>query len=141
MRIALILFIIVPLFEMIVLIEVGSIIGAIPTVFLVVLTATVGIWLLKLEGMQTWARVQQKLAQGAIPETELLEGVMLIVGGALLLTPGFVTDTVGFICLLPGLRRPIARWMIRQAVFRSFNTTSNTSSQSKIIEGEFRRED
>jgi len=141
MRIALILFIIVPLFEMIVLIEVGSIIGAIPTVFLVVLTATVGIWLLKLEGMQTWARVQQKLAQGAIPETELLEGVMLIVGGALLLTPGFVTDTVGFICLLPGLRRPIARWMIRQAVFRSFDTTSNTTSQTKIIEGEFRRED
>ena len=141
MRIALILFIIVPLLEMIVLIEVGSIIGAIPTVFLVVLTATVGIWLLKLEGMQTWARVQQKLAQGAIPETELLEGVMLIVGGALLLTPGFVTDTVGFICLLPGLRRPIARWMIRQAVFRSFNTTSNKTSQTKIIEGEFRRED
>mgnify|MGYP006123893287 FL=1 len=141
MRIALILFIIVPLFEMIILIEVGSIIGAIPTVFLVVLTATVGIWLLKLEGMQTWARVQQKLAQGAIPETELLEGVMLIVGGALLLTPGFVTDTVGFICLLPGLRRPIARWMIRQAVFRSFDTTSNTTSQTKIIEGEFRRED
>ena len=141
MRIALILFIIVPLFEMIVLIEVGSIIGAIPTVFLVVLTATVGIWLLKLEGMQTWARVQQKLAQGAIPETELLEGVMLIVGGALLLTPGFVTDTVGFICLLPGLRRPIARWMIRQAVLRSFDTTSNTTSQTKIIEGEFRRED
>lgn len=141
MRIALILFIIVPLLEMIVLIEVGSIIGAIPTVFLVVLTATVGIWLLKLEGMQTWARVQQKLAQGAIPETELLEGIMLIVGGALLLTPGFVTDTVGFICLLPGLRRPIARWMIRQAVFRSFNTTSNKTSQTKIIEGEFRRED
>jgi len=141
MRIALILFIIVPLFEMIILIEVGSIIGAIPTVFLVVLTATVGIWLLKLEGMQTWERVQQKLAQGAIPETELLEGVMLIVGGALLLTPGFVTDTVGFICLLPGLRRPIARWMIRQAVLRSFDTTSNTTSQTKIIEGEFRRED
>ena len=141
MRIALILFIIVPLLEMIVLIEVGSIIGAIPTVFLVVLTATVGIWLLKLEGMQTWARVQQKLAQGAIPETELLEGVMLIVGGALLLTPGFVTDSVGFICLLPGLRRPIARWMIRQAVFRSFNASSNTTSQTKIIEGEFHRED
>jgi len=141
MRIALILFIIVPLLEMIVLIEVGSIIGAIPTVFLVVLTATVGIWLLKLEGMQTWARVQQKLAQGAIPETELLEGVMLIVGGALLLTPGFVTDSVGFICLLPGLRRPIARWMIRQAVFRSFNASSKTTSQTKIIEGEFHRED
>lgn len=141
MRIALILFIIVPLFEMIVLIEVGSIIGAIPTVFLVVLTATLGIWLLKLEGMQTWARVQKKLAQGAIPETELLEGIMLIVGGALLLTPGFVTDSIGFICLLPGLRQPIARWMIRQAVFRSFNNTSNTTSQTKIIEGEFRRED
>lgn len=141
MRIALTLFIVVPLLEMLILIEVGSIIGAIPTVLLVVLTATVGIWLLKLEGMQTWSRVQQKLASGAIPETELLEGIMLIVGGALLLTPGFVTDTIGFICLLPGLRRPIARWMIQQAVFRSFNATSTTTSPTNIIEGEFRRED
>jgi UPF0716 protein FxsA len=164
MRTALIVFITVPLIEMVVLIQVGGLIGAIPTVALVVLTATLGIWLLKLEGLATLARVQQKLDQGQIPETELLEGLMLLVGGALLLTPGFITDAMGFTCLLPGLRRPLARWIIRRGVLRAMNlsgssftsgtfsngTFSNGSStpprqqsgqDDKMIEGEFREED
>ncbi len=139
MRSALVIFIIVPIVEMVILIEVGSLIGAIPTVGLVVLTATLGIWLLKLEGIATLARVQEKLAQGLIPETELLEGIMLLVGGALLLTPGFVTDAIGFTCLLPGLRRPIARWIIRQAAFRSLNI--RRPSDNETIEGQFRQEE
>ena len=125
---------------MVILIEVGSIIGAIPTVFLVVLTATVGIWLLKLEGLATFASVQHKLATGQIPETELLEGIMLLVGGALLLTPGFVTDAIGFTCLLPGLRKPIARWIINQSVFHTLQTGTRTN-RPNTIEGEFRKED
>jgi UPF0716 protein FxsA len=163
MRIALIIFIVVPLVEMVVLIQVGGLIGAIPTVALVVLTATLGIWLLKLEGLATLARVQQKLDQGQIPETELLEGIMLLVGGALLLTPGFITDAMGFTCLLPGLRRPLARWIIRRGVLRAMNLsgssfTSGTFSSGsfttrpsppdhqselddKTIDGEFREED
>jgi UPF0716 protein FxsA len=168
MRTALIVFITVPLIEMVVLIQVGGLIGAIPTVALVVLTATLGIWLLKLEGLATLARVQQKLDQGQIPETELLEGIMLLVGGALLLTPGFITDAMGFTCLLPGLRRPLARWIIRRGVLRAMNLsgssfTSGTFSNGtfssgssttrstppgqqsglddKMIEGEFREED
>ncbi|MDZ7685978.1 MAG: FxsA family protein [Gammaproteobacteria bacterium] len=116
MPIALIAFIVVPIVEMIILIEVGGIIGALPTVGLVVLTATLGIWLLRLEGTATLARVQARLDRGELPETELLEGIMLLIGGALLLTPGFVTDTIGFACILPGLRRPIARWIIRRGV-------------------------
>ncbi len=162
MRIALIIFIAVPLIEMIILIQVGGLIGAIPTVALVVLTATLGIWLLKLEGLATLARVQEKLDQGQIPETELLEGIMLLVGGALLLTPGFITDAMGFICLLPGLRRPLARWIIHRGLLRAMNfsgssfTSGTFSSGSfttrstppgqhelddKTIEGEFREED
>ena len=140
MRTALTIFIIVPLLEIVILIKVGNIIGVIPTVFLVVLTATVGIWLLKHEGLTTFASVQQKLATGQIPETELLEGIMLLVGGALLLTPGFITDALGFICLLPGLRKPIARWIIYQAAFQTIQT-GNRTSRPNIIEGEFHKED
>ncbi|MFT6115156.1 MAG: UPF0716 protein FxsA [Candidatus Azotimanducaceae bacterium] len=117
MRFFLLVFIIVPVIEMFILIRVGSMIGALPTIALVVLTATVGVWLLKREGLATLARLQNKIASGEIPGKELLEGVMLIIGGALLLTPGFVTDAVGFVCLLPGLRGPLAVWLLKHTQF------------------------
>jgi UPF0716 protein FxsA len=117
MRFFLLIFIIVPVIEMFILIRVGSMIGALPTIALVVLTATVGVWLLKREGLATLARLQGKMANGDIPGKELLEGVMLIIGGALLLTPGFVTDAVGFVCLLPGLRQPLAVWLLNHTQF------------------------
>ena len=97
MRFLLMLFIIIPIIEMVVLIEVGSIIGSLGTIGLVAVTAVIGLWLFRLEGLATFQRVQNRLAQGELPETELLEGIMLLVGGTLLLTPGFVTDTIGFI--------------------------------------------
>ena len=143
MRIALIAFITIPLAEMFILIKVGEIIGALPTVGLVVLTATLGIWLLRLEGIATLRRVQEKLNQGQIPETELLEGIMLLVGGALLLTPGFVTDAIGFACLIPVLRRPIARWIIHQGVIRAMNfslKTGQPDTHGQTIEGVFEEE-
>lgn len=155
MRLALLLFITVPIIEMIILIEVGGIIGAIPTVGLVVLTATLGIWLLRLEGLATLTRVQDKLNRGEIPETELLEGIMLLVGGALLLTPGFVTDAIGFACILPGARRPIARWIIDRSVLNAIHVVRpgprgpggpedrphQGSNSPRTIEGEFKDED
>jgi UPF0716 protein FxsA len=161
MRLLFILFVAVPILEMIILIKIGGLIGAIPTIAMVVLTATVGIWLLKLEGLATLRRVQEKMATGQLPETELLEGIMLIVGGALLLTPGFVTDSFGFVCLIPVLRRPLARWLIKRtlvmqngassfsasgatfsATGSSFNqtthqTTHQTTNKTTIIDGEF----
>ncbi len=121
MRIGALVFFLVPLIEMIILIEVGGMIGALPTVLLVVLTAVVGVWLLRLEGMATLMRVQEKLNQGEVPGTELLEGVMLLIGGALLLTPGFATDAFGFVCLIPGLRRPLAKRIISTAGFQSIH--------------------
>ncbi|MBL4679251.1 MAG: FxsA family protein [Pseudomonadales bacterium] len=136
MRLVLAFFILVPLIEMAILIEVGSVIGALPTVALVVLTATIGIWLLRLEGTATLAKVQDKMNRGQLPGTELLEGVMLLVGGALLLTPGFVTDTIGFVCLIPLFRHPIANWLISRGIM-SFAPQSGSFSSSTIIEGEF----
>jgi len=136
MRLVLVFFILVPLLEMAILIEVGGVIGALPTVALVVLTATIGIWLLRLEGIATLAKVQDKMNRGQLPGTELLEGVMLLVGGALLLTPGFVTDTIGFVCLIPLFRHPIANWLISRGIM-SFAPQGGSFSNSTIIEGEF----
>ncbi|MEZ5552528.1 MAG: FxsA family protein [Pseudomonadales bacterium] len=146
MRFLFLLFIAVPIVEMFVLIKVGGIIGALPTIGLVVLTAVLGIWLLRLEGLATLARVQEKLDRGELPETELLEGVMLLIGGALLLTPGFVTDAMGFICLLPGLRRPLARWIMRRGVVSAIRMhtaggrgrdDNGGPGGNRTIEGEF----
>jgi UPF0716 protein FxsA len=140
------LFFIIPLVEMIILIEVGGMIGPLLTIGLVVLTAICGVWLLRLEGMATLTRVQEKLQRGEIPETELLEGIMLIIGGALLLTPGFATDIVGFVCLVPGLRRPLAARIIRSTSFEKFQMHSpfqsprfgNTEEHNgQTIDGEF----
>ncbi len=136
MRLLFLMFIAVPILEMVILIKVGGLIGAIPTIAMVVLTATVGIWLLKLEGLATLRRVQEKMAAGQLPETELLEGIMLIVGGALLLTPGFVTDGFGFVCLIPVLRRPFARWLINR-VFTMKNGASMFHASGGSFEGSF----
>ena len=116
MRLGLLLFITIPIIEMYLLILVGSHIGALPTIGLVVLTATVGLWLLKLEGLATLARLQNRINQGEMPGQELLEGIMLLIGGALLLTPGFFTDGIGFVCLIPTLRKPIAQWLINRGM-------------------------
>lgn len=130
MRFGLLLFITIPIFEMYLLIVVGSHIGALPTIGLVVLTATIGLWLLRLEGMATLMRLQERLNQGEIPGQELLEGVMLLVGGALLLTPGFFTDTIGFVCLLPGLRKPIAEWMINRGMIGAIGSVRMGGAQT-----------
>lgn len=105
MRFVFLLFLTVPLVEMWVLINVGQQIGVWPTISLVVLTAVVGVQLLRQQGLSTMMRAQQRLATGAVPAQEMLEGLALGVGGALLLTPGFVTDAFGFACLLPWSRR------------------------------------
>ena len=131
MRFLLLLFIVVPIVEMVVLIEVGSVIGSLATIGLVVLTAVIGLWLFRLEGLATFQRVQGRLAQGELPETELLEGIMLLVGGTLLLTPGFVTDTIGFVCLIPVLRRPLAGWILRQGFARMIRTGTPPGFENK----------
>ncbi len=107
-------FLAVPIVEIYLLIKVGQVIGAGWTVALVVLTAVIGVWLLRLQGLSTLLRARQKLEHDELPAQELLEGVCLVVAGALLLTPGFFTDTVGFLLLLP----PTRRWLVRRVAER-----------------------
>ena len=139
----LILFITVPIVEMYLLIKIGSVIGALPTIGLVVLTAMVGVALLRQQGLATLGRVQTALDRGELPANEMLEGIALLVGGALLLTPGFVTDGLGLICLIPTTRRTLVRAASSRVVTttESGNTTAKTQStkQGRVIEGEFTR--
>ena len=109
-----IFFFIIPLLEIYFLIQVGGIIGALPTIILVVLTAVIGAFLLKQQGVATLGRFQSSMAQGQMPATALLEGVMLIIGGVLLMTPGFFTDAIGFACLLPFSRQWLAEKMVKR---------------------------
>ena len=125
----LLLFMLIPFFEMWILIEVGGWIGALPTIGLVVLTATIGLSLLKQQGLSTLMRARRKMDEGAIPASELVSGVMIAVGGALLLTPGFVTDALGFALLIPQTRQ----WLLFKLIDRYRDKI--------VIEGEFHRVD
>jgi UPF0716 protein FxsA len=107
-----VIFLVVPVVEIYLLIQVGQVIGALWTVFLVVFTAVVGVWLLKIQGMSTLMRAQEKMQSGQMPAQEMLEGMGLLLAGAFLLTPGFFTDTVGFLLLLP----PARAWLVSKLV-------------------------
>ena len=113
-----IVFLVVPLVEIWLLIEVGSVIGAIWTVMLVVLTAMIGAALVRAQGLATLSRSQAQLRAGELPALEMFEGVALIVAGALLLTPGFFTDIVGFTLLMPPLRRRLIRTVMERRFIR-----------------------
>lgn len=134
-------FLIVPFVEIYVLLEVGSVIGAFPTIFLVVFTAVLGAGLLRQQGFATWQRFQANLQQGVIPAYEMIEGPILLVGGALLLTPGFFTDILGFACLIPQLRRKIAAYIIENHLSQTGNGAfrQTTSAQDQVIEGEYKK--
>ncbi len=125
----LLLFMLIPIVEMWILIEVGGWIGALPTIGLVVLTAMIGLSLLKQQGLSTLLRARRKMDEGAIPASELVSGVMIAVGGALLLTPGFVTDALGFALLIPQTRQ----WLLFKLIDRYRDKI--------VIEGEFHRVD
>lgn len=107
-----IIFLIVPILEVYLLIQVGAVIGAPWTVLLVVLTAVIGIRLLKIQGLSTLMRAQRKMQVGQTPAVEMLEGVGLILAGAFLLTPGFFTDALGFLLLFP----PTRVWIVGKVV-------------------------
>jgi len=145
----LLLLIVVPVVEIYFLIQVGGAIGAFPTVMLIIATAVLGAYLFRQQGMATFQRVQASLARGEIPAAEMIEGAMLLVCGGLLLTPGFVTDAVGFACLVPALRRKFAlsileSKIVNNASFQSgqgFQQPNQNAGSDDIIEGEFTRED
>ncbi len=141
-QILLLIVLIVPFAEIYLLLEVGGIIGAFPTIVLVVFTAVLGTWLLRQQGFATFRRFQESLARGEIPAYEMIEGPLILVGGALLLTPGFITDIVGLACLIPATRKKIAQYVIEHHLIQPISGFSQaTTSKENILEGEFHREE
>ncbi|CAH8223813.1 FxsA family protein [Vibrio aestuarianus] len=154
--ILLLLFIFVPIIEIGLFIQVGGILGLWPTIALVLLTAFVGASLVRSQGLQTLLSVQNRLQQGELPAQQIFEGVMLAVAGVLLLTPGFMTDALGMLVLLPAPRAIIAKYLMSKMVVKGmasgfhsnpyehdpFNHDSHRSSeQGDTFEGEFERKD
>ena len=112
LRLLLVLLVFLPLTELYVLIEVGSRIGGAITILLCLATAAIGGWLVRVQGLQTLLTARRHLEAGQIPAESVAHGLMLSLAGLLLLTPGFVTDIIGFLLLIPALRRLIMRrWL------------------------------
>lgn len=105
----LILFILVPIAELALLIEIGKAIGTWPTIAIIVVTGIIGSYLLKWQGVSTWRKFHQNLSRGGFPGDTIIEGVLILVGGAFLLTPGIVTDALGFILLIPQSRALVVK--------------------------------
>lgn len=109
------LFVLVPIIEIAVLLNVSAAIGWLTTIAIVILTAILGTWMLRQQGLATLMKARQRMQSGQMPAQQMVEGMILLVGGALLLTPGFVTDTFGFACLLPPTRALMAHYLGRRA--------------------------
>ncbi|EGG92825.1 Protein affecting phage T7 exclusion by the F plasmid [gamma proteobacterium IMCC1989] len=143
MRILLLLFIVVPIVEMWLLITVGQQIGALPTIGLVLLTAFIGVSLLRYQGAAALLKARTKMSSGELPAREIADGLFFAVGGALLLTPGFVTDVIGFACLTPGIRTVLIGSFAKNIFASKFSASqfgqgqaqySQTSHQSEHME-------
>lgn len=151
----LLLFILVPVIEIYFFILVGGIIGVLPTLLFIVVTAVVGTRLLQAQGTLTLQRAQLMMEQGQVPAEPLLEGILIIFSGFLLVTPGFFTDSIGFLFLFPLPRRFIAHWLgqrIQMQIVGDYESEEAQFRRSKgeqpkkshkpiVIEGEYKRED
>ena len=148
MRVFAFLFLLFPLIERAVLIKVGSVIGVFPTLLLLVATALLGSFMLRIAGVATAWRARERLARGELPEQEMLEGLMIAVGGGLLLLPGFISDLFGLVCIIPFTRRLIIRRVLQRAARqaerqRAFSDDPLARNQPRhnVIEGEYERRD
>ena len=109
----LLLFITVPLLEFFLLMKIGSRIGIAPTFATILITGFLGAWLTKVQGLRTLNRFRQAGAEGRLPHQEVMDGVMILVAGAVLLTPGFLTDAVGFLLLVPPVRAVLRKFLAK----------------------------
>jgi UPF0716 protein FxsA len=109
-----VLFVLVPIVELAVIIQVGQALGVVETLLLMVIVSVVGAWLVKREGLGLWRRAQRQLDTGVVPGRELVDGMLIMLAGALLLTPGFVSDCVGILLLLPPVRAGLRGLVIRR---------------------------
>ena len=126
------LFILVPLAELYVIFKIGDAIGWLPTIALLAIDSVLGWWLLKSQGRTVWLRFQETMQSGRIPHREVLDGALVIFGGAFLLTPGFLTDILGFLLLIPPTRAVFRRLLIRRGG-RMFGISVATGRRSKPV--------
>ena len=143
------IFAVMTLLEIYVLMTVGDVIGNWQTVLLVIMTALIGSTLLRQQGWSTMAKAQQSIAEGKTPAFEMLEGVVILVSGVLLITPGFITDSLGLLGLMPWTRRYFINHILeknaerffsqRNSVFihRTKNQEKTSNNKNETIEGEF----
>ena len=144
-----ILILMVPLVEIWLMIDIGSVIGAGWTILAIVATAIIGASLVRLQGFGVYARMQHSVNRGELPAMEMIEGLALFISGVLLLTPGFITDALGFLILIPSLRRWLALNMLKRLFIvpatgqqgGPHRQGPDTPAQSSTIEGEYRRID
>lgn len=153
MRGLFLLFILLPIVELWLLIEIGGEIGVLPTVGLLLLAGVVGVQVLRYQGFSTLKRARQRLDQGELPGQELVEGLLLGLGGILLIMPGFLTDGVGLCLILPPSRRVAARWLLGSGRLQAFGREGggftaftfrgeggSRTGAGRFYEGEFTRE-
>lgn len=150
MRAFLFLLLLFPVIELAVLIKVGSAIGVLPTLLLVIGTAVIGSFLLRIAGVATAWRARERLARGELPEQEMLEGLLIAVGGGLLILPGFISDLFGLLCLVPFTRRLLVgrirqraeeQALRQRAFFDDAAARRPGTSQPNVLEGEYERRD
>jgi UPF0716 protein FxsA len=123
-------FIVVPLVEIYVIIQIGQVIGAWWTILLLIADSILGSWLVKREGSRAWRALRSALDQGRMPARELADGMLILVGGTLMLTPGFVTDLFGILCILP-VTRPLGRRVLASLISRHLGGVSLRSEPGR----------
>jgi len=135
-------FIVVPILEIYVIIQVGQVIGAWWTILLLIADSIVGSWLIRREGRRAWLALTTALQSGRMPATELADGGLILVGGTLMLSPGFVTDAVGILLVLP-FTRPIARRFLSRVVARRLLEARRPGpgTQGPVVRGQVVDED
>lgn len=138
-----ILLLVLPLAELAVIIKVADYIGLAQTLILLIAVSIMGAFLLKREGVATWRRLQETLSRGRMPTSEVTDGALILFGGALLLTPGFLTDVVGLLMLVPGPRALIKRWLARAFGFAAMRHPAGRAGivSSRVIRARRRRGD
>ena len=141
----------IPIVEMYLLIEVAKRIEALPTILLVMLTAVLGVSLIRQQGLSTLTKGIRRLNQAEIPAAEIIEGVLLAVAGAFLITPGFLTDLIGFMIIIPITRRITALMLLKRMAARADFRTNDSDlrggsnktrdASGSVIEGEYEKKD
>jgi UPF0716 protein FxsA len=131
----LVAFIVVPLVEIYVIIQIGQVIGAWWTILLLVADSILGSWLIRREGSRAWRALRVALQEGRMPARELADGVLILVGGTLMLTPGFISDLFGMLCILPATR-PLGRQVLTRVISRrlvgaTFATGTTTRTRQR----------